>query len=83
MTISIIKAILIIVILAVMVMVLLGINHLFAGNFRADRDDAEQLREDVETKNDVITDNNVFHELVNASEDKRSAESKKVLNHQV
>ena len=82
MTISVIKAILIIFILAVMVVLLLGINHLFAGNFRADRDDADKLREDVETKDDVITDNNVFHELVERTKEATPRPAAKAVHHQ-
>lgn len=68
MTITILKAVLVIVILAVMILVLLSINHLFSGNFDARESDAERLREDVTESDDVITGQNVFHELVNVRE---------------
>lgn len=69
MAISIIKAILIIVIMAMMALLLLGINHIFSGSFKADKDDADRLRSDVETKDDVITDDNIFHDLVKSPAD--------------
>ena len=67
MVISVFKAVLIIVILGVMVLILLGINHLFAGNFDADEDDAAELRKDLDERKDVISDQSVFHDLVKDS----------------
>lgn len=64
MTIPILKALLVIVILAVMVLILLGINHIFSGNFDVAREDEESLRRDLEEKEDVITEKSVFSELL-------------------
>lgn len=79
MIISILKFILVVVILAMMVLILLGINHLFAGNFTANRKDAEQLRREVENSEKVITRNNIFHTLVRKSEQLEKANSQKVV----
>lgn len=68
MTITILKAVLVIVILAVMVLVLLGINHFFSGNFDAGSEDADALRHDVEEKKDVLTPENVFHEFIRSKD---------------
>lgn len=64
MAIPIIKAVLVIVILAVMVALLLGINHLFAGKFRIDSEDAARLREEMDSGEGVITEESVFSEIV-------------------
>lgn len=64
MAIPILKALLVIVILGVMILVLLGINHLFSGNFTVDEADVDDLRNDVMESDNVITDHNVFTELV-------------------
>lgn len=64
MTIPILKALLVVVILGVMILVLLGINHLFSGNFTVDEADVDNLRNDVMESDDVITDHNVFTDLV-------------------
>lgn len=79
MIISILKFILVVVILAMMVLILLGINHLFAGNFTANRKDTEQLRRDVENSENVITRNNIFHTLVRKSEQLDKVKSQKVV----
>lgn len=68
MTISVLKAVFIIVILAAMVILLLGINHIFSGNFNARTEDADRLRRDLEEKEDVITEDNVFESLVRVRE---------------
>lgn len=64
MVISVVKAVLVIVIMVAMVLILLGINHLFSGNFATREQDAERMRHDVDHKEDVITDDSVFHNLV-------------------
>ena len=64
MTISILKAVLIIVILGVMVLILLGINHLFSGSFDTREQDAEELRNDVRESPEVISRQSVFHGFV-------------------
>ena len=72
MTITILKAVSVIVILAVMILVLLSINHLFSGNFDAAEEDAEHLREDIREDDKVITGHSVFHELVKVRENRPS-----------
>lgn len=64
MTISILKAVLVLVTLAVMILVLIGINHLFSGNFDLSQSDIDDMRHDLNDKEDVITENSVFNELV-------------------
>lgn len=64
MSVSIVQSVIVIVILAVMVVLLLGINHLFSGTFNSDTDDADQLRKDVDDSPEVITDKSIFHGLV-------------------
>lgn len=64
MAIPVLKALLVIVILALMILVLLGINHIFSGNFTTDDSEVDDLRIDVMESDDVITDHNVFTELV-------------------
>lgn len=64
MTITILKAVLVIVILGVMVLMLLGINHIFSGSFDAKSEDADELRRDLEDNVDVISQQNLLSELV-------------------
>lgn len=64
MAIPILKALLVVVILAVMILVLLGINHLFSGNFSVDEAEVDDLRNDIRESKDVISDHGVFTELV-------------------
>ena len=64
MTVSILKAVVIITILGVMVLLLLGISHLFSGQFNSTKEDADHLREEVKESSDVISDNSVFRDLV-------------------
>lgn len=64
MTVTILKSVIIIVILAIMILVLLGINHFFSGNFSVGSEDADSLRKDVEEKEDVVTPGNLFGEFV-------------------
>lgn len=45
-------------------MLLLSINHLFTGRFNDDKQSADLLRDDIEKKDDVITDNSIFKGLV-------------------
>lgn len=65
MTISILKSLLVIVTLVVMILVLLGIRHLFTGNSDMAESEIDDMRHDVEEKKDVITEHSVFGELVN------------------
>lgn len=67
-----IQIILVGVILAAMIMLLLGLDHLFIGRFDADDISADELKEDVEKSKDVISDNNVFHAFVSRSRDQKT-----------
>ncbi|MBD5195004.1 MAG: hypothetical protein HDS12_04800 [Bacteroides sp.] len=64
MAIPVLKALLVIVILALMILVLLGINHIFSGNFTTDDSDIDDLRNDIIESDDVISEQNAFTELV-------------------
>lgn len=64
---TLLKIVLVAVILAVMVLILLGIGHLFSGDFSATEDDTKSLRNDVDTRRDVITDESAFSSLVRQS----------------
>lgn len=64
MTITILKALSIIIVLAVMVLILLSVNHLLRGNFDSKPSDLAQMREDLEEDDHVITDESIFNELV-------------------
>lgn len=68
MTITILKAVLVIVILCVMILLLLGISHLTSGSFDSAEDDIDDLRHDLDSRDDVITDPSVFRELVKAGD---------------
>ncbi len=67
MTITVIKTLLIILILVVMVILLLSMDHLFNGKFHADKEDADELRHDIDNSSDVITNQNLLSELVEVS----------------
>lgn len=71
MVIPILKALLVVVIMGVMILVLLGINHIFSGNFNVNEAEVDNLREDLKKSEDVISDHGVFTELVKVS-DRRS-----------
>lgn len=64
MTITILKALSIIIVLAVMVLILLSVNHMLRGNFDSKPSDMARMREDLEDNDRVITDDSVFGELV-------------------
>ncbi|MDE7181338.1 MAG: hypothetical protein K2N88_09105 [Muribaculaceae bacterium] len=64
MAIPILKALLVVVILAVMILVLLGINHVFSGNFSVAEEEVDDLRSDLLESDNVISENGVFTELV-------------------
>lgn len=57
-----------VVVLASMVMILLGLDQLFSGKFNSDQDKVSELREEVEHRREVISDNSVFHGLVSKSQ---------------
>lgn len=61
------KVILVLVILAAMIMLLLGLDHVFTGKFDSDSSDATRLRQEVEKHQEVISDNSVFDPLVQHS----------------
>lgn len=63
-----VQTIFVILLLVVMVMLLLGVSHLFSGNFNTKHEDLTQLRQDVEDKDEVISDQSVFHGLVAGKE---------------
>lgn len=53
-------------ILVLMIIVLVVINHYFAGGFVSKPEQIEHLREEVREGNDVVTDNSAFGTLVKA-----------------
>lgn len=77
MTITVIKAVLVIVIMAVMILLLLAINHIFSGNFNSSQSDTDRLREDVSESEEVITGESAFREFVRVR--KRSGERRHAL----
>lgn len=77
MVISILQAVIVIVILAVMIVILIGINHMSNGDFTTEESDIEQLRKDVNENDDVITDQNMFTELVNVRVESQSRRNRK------
>lgn len=72
MTIIILKFIAVVVILAAMLMILLGIGHLFSGNFHSDSEDAEKLRQDVENNTDVVSPRSLFYEFLKGENNKNA-----------
>lgn len=64
MTITILKAVAVIVILALMILLLLSVNHFLRGDFDARQSDADRLREELDNKREVITDESIFNRLV-------------------
>lgn len=64
MTITILKALSIIIVLAVMVLILMSVNHLLSGSFDSKPDDIRQMREDLDEDEHVITGESVFNDLV-------------------
>lgn len=77
MTIMILKIVAVAVILAAMLIIILGIGHLLIGSFNTDRDDINQLRHDVESKHDVVSGKNMFHDLVSGDRLHERAEATK------
>lgn len=59
-----IQVILVIVILGAMVMILLGLDHLINGGFDTTPDDTKKLRDEVNTRREVIGSKSVFNSLV-------------------
>lgn len=66
-TISVLKVIAVVVILLAMIILLLGIGHLFSGNFHTDVEDVKDLRAEISRKEDVIGEGSVFRNLVDGS----------------
>lgn len=64
MTITIIKIIAVVVILAAMLVILMGIGHLYSGNFNTDMGEMDQFRKDVENKEDVVSSSSAFHQFL-------------------
>lgn len=64
MTITILKAVAVIIILAVMIVILLSVNHLLRGDFDSKQADVDRMREELNDSEDVISDHSVFKELV-------------------
>lgn len=58
------QTVFVVMILVAMVLLLLGINQLFSGNFDSRKEDIVELREDVEKRKDVITTKSIFSSLV-------------------
>lgn len=81
MVISVIKAFLVIVIIAAMVMILLGMNCLLRGDFTTIEEDEMRMRTDLENSRDVITKDSVFHGFVR-SKKVTSDQSNENLNQQ-
>lgn len=55
---------LVLIILVAMVMILLGINQLFTGNLQVEEEETNQLRNDVNEKDEVLTSQNVFRKFL-------------------
>lgn len=60
--------------LVAMVALLLGISHLFSGEFQTDEKDNARLRRDVRDRDDVITRENVFHTFLNPEYERKKPE---------
>lgn len=77
MTITILKTVLVIVILAVMILALLAMNHYLSGNFDMSESDTDRFRDDVRESRQVISDDSIFGDLVRVRVDPHSVNSKK------
>lgn len=64
---AILKVILVVLLLASMVLILLSIGHLSMGTFHHDPDSLDDLRREVDEKEDVIGKGNIFRSLVGTS----------------
>lgn len=60
----ILKGMLVLIILVAMVMILLGINQLFSGNFQNEEEETNVLRKEVEERDEVITSQNLFRKFL-------------------
>lgn len=64
MTITLLKAISVIIILAIMVLLLISVNHFLSGNFSSSEEDMDRMRDDIKDSDRVISNENIFNELV-------------------
>lgn len=64
MTITLLKAVSVIIILAIMILILLSVNHLVRGDFDSEETDLDKMREDLKENDRVITDESIFRDLV-------------------
>lgn len=64
MAIPILKALLVVVILGVMILLLLSINHIFSGSFSMEDSEVDNLRQELEETDEVISNHGAFTELV-------------------
>lgn len=58
------KIILVLAILVAMIILLLGLNQVFTGEFDSDDSDAVRLRREVEKNQEVISEDSVFNTLL-------------------
>ena len=72
MTITILKAVLVIVIMAVMGLLLLSIHQNFFGNLLSSEATADRLREDLDESEEVISSESVFRDLVKVHQHQQS-----------
>lgn len=60
--------------LVAMVVLLLGISHLFSGEFQTNEKDNARLRHDVRDRDEVITRENVFHTFLSPEYERHEPE---------
>lgn len=65
------KIFLVFIILVAMTIILLGINHLFAGNFNTNSEEADELRNDVSHGDEVMTRFNSFRQFFGSTTKRR------------
>ena len=64
---AILKIILVVILMFAMVMLLLGIGHFSSGQFDTDGTDIAKLKEEVDSKEEVISKRSVFHEFLSGA----------------
>lgn len=72
MSIPLIQALLVVVILAVMVLLLLGISHIFSGSFSVRQEDAEALRSELDKNEDIVTHHSILSEIVKVNDSEKN-----------
>lgn len=77
MVITILKVISVLVILAMMILLLVTMNHFLAGGFDCSNEEIDSLRNDVSETDDVISDESAFRHLVERPLESRDHKSKK------